>query len=249
MNFEYNDIDVGDNFKISPSQIEKFFTYPRIWYEEQVLGKKDFKGNTSTVLGTIIHAIAEAYAKKESTSREEVEVFLKKRSLELMLTDPLDLDLIRDLYPQMSMALVNEYLARNLPTEVEAQLITPITDSVVVAGSCDNRTNSIVVDYKNVGTKPSNLDTIPFGYKIQLLAYAYMFKHRGEHIDRIRIVYTVRPTKTLPVRVFEVTEVISKDDWKLVENTLKLIAETVELSKANPAMNYLLFKSYDLKGD
>ena len=251
VNFEYTDLQIPDStFRISPSQIEKFFSYPAIWYEEQVLGEKQFSGNTSTELGTIVHAIAEAYAKGEPTSREEVEKYLTSKIKTRSVTDePLDLELIRDLYPTLSALLINDYLAENKPSRVEYQTFAEVLPGIHVGGSVDNRTGSTIVDYKNVATAPTNGNngTIPFGYKIQLLAYAFCDRAQGILTDRLRLVYTVRPTKTLPARIFIVNHQIADSDWELIENTLMLIAETIQVSRSHPELTHLLFKSMKLK--
>jgi len=247
MDFSYTQVELPDDavFKISPSQIDNFFSSPVVWYKEQILGQKVFEGSTATELGTIIHAVAEAYAKSESTSRDEIEEYL------LTISNPdVDKNLIRDLYPMMAEALINEYVSTNPPTEVEYQTLAHVKDGVYVGGTVDNRTgtreSSTIVDYKNVSTKP-NTNSIPFGYKIQMLAYAYADRERGIDTDRIRLVYTVRPTKTLPVRVFVVNHMIQESDWLLIEGVLDLIAESVLAVKKDPTLTHLIFKSMSLK--
>ena len=247
MDFSYTQVELPDDavFKISPSQIDNFFSSPVVWYKEQILGQKVFDSSSSTVLGTIIHAVAEAYAKSESTSRDEIEEYL------LTISNPdVDKNLIRDLYPMMAEALINEYVSTNPPTEVEYQTLAHVKDGVYVGGTVDNRTgtreSSTIVDYKNVSTKPKT-DSIPFGYKIQMLAYAYADRERGIDTDRIRLVYTVRPTKTLPVRVFVVNHMIQESDWVLIEQTLNLIAESVLAVRNDPSITHLIFKSMNLK--
>lgn len=248
MDFSYTHIKIPDcSFKISPSGISKFFDMPSIWYKEHILGEAGFEGSTASVLGTVIHAIAEAYAKGEDTSRELVDAYLDTINKNRKVTLPLiDTDEIKSLYPDMSMTLVNEYVRKNPPTEVEQPIYTKVLDDIYVGGTCDNLTGDTVVDYKNVSKKP-NTETIPFGYLIQLLAYARCYKDNGTPINRVRIVYTVRPTKTLPVRVFTVTHTITPDDWELIDNSLLLIAETVQAVRENPLITHLLFKSYKLK--
>jgi hypothetical protein len=72
--------------------------------------------------------------------------------------------------------------------------------------------------------------------------------NRNNHfIDRIRIVYCVKPTKTLPIRVITVTEEIGHKDWELINETLELMADTILLAKKQPELVYLLFKSMKLK--
>ena len=107
--------------------------------------------------------------------------------------------------------------------------------------------DGIVVDYKNVVTKPADNAPIPFDYKIQLLAYAYILRQLGYEINRIRIVYGIRPTKTLPARCVVVTESIDFIADKLISDTLQLIAESVLMVKENPSLAYLIFKSMDFK--
>ena len=64
---------------------------------------------------------------------------------------------------------------------------------------------------------------------------------------RIRIVYVVKPTKTIGIRVIPVTHVITKDDWLMIQQTLDLMAETMLLAESNPEYVHLLFKSMNLK--
>ena len=209
---------------------------------DRVLGEAQFQGNTSSVLGSIVHGLAEMYVKGKDTSSEMVEAYLRRQ----LLKPDVNIQEVRELYPDMAAALINEYIRYNKPTEVERSLCYEVKDGVYVAGTFDNRTNTIIVDYKNVGTKP-NTTKIPWNYYIQLMAYAWMMKQEGTPIDRIRLVYVVRPTKTLPIRVFKVTQIINDDDYQNIEDVLNLIADTVLLGKERPELNYLLYKSMQLK--
>lgn len=106
--------------------------------------------------------------------------------------------------------------------------------------------NGTVVDYKTVGKLP-NQDTIPFNYKIQLLAYAYIYRLLGYEVNNIRIVYGVKPTKTIGARCIIVNETIDFTSNKLIGDTLQLIAESVLMVKENPRLAYLIFKNLDFK--
>lgn len=242
--FDYTNVPLPEDcvFKISPSSISKFFEFPIIWYKDQVLKEKQFEGSTGSVLGSVIHGLAERFAKGLPSDRALVDAYLRK----YMMNDDVNTNEVRELYPDMAAALINQYIAKNKPTTVEESLCFEFKDGIYIAGTCDNRTGDMVVDYKNVSTKPAS-EKIPWGYYIQLMAYAYMFKRQGIDIRRIRIVYTVRPTKTLPVRVFVLTEEIGETDFKAIEDVLTLIADTVLLSIRQPELKYLLFKSMQLK--
>lgn len=249
--FKHTQVELPQNavFKISPSQIASFFNYPINWYKSEVLGESTFTGNTAAVLGTAIHYVAEQYA-KHAIAGTMLNPNLLKKELEAQLAEldnpDVDKDEVLGLYRDMSMALVNEYLSTNTPSLVEYSTVAEVKNGIYVGGSVDNRTGSVIVDYKNVGTKP-NTDTIPWNYFIQLMAYAWADKQRGIETDILRLVYTVRPTKTLPIRVFEVNHQITRADWQAIEDVLTIISNTVLLSIENPELNYLLFKSMQLK--
>ena len=260
--FQYNDIQIeGASFRISPSSIGSFFNYPVKWYRDYLLGEKEFTASTSTVLGTVVHAFAEAYVKGITLSREDAEEYiLHSAKTQPVTSDPIMIEDIRSAYPEMAMTLVNDYIRYNKPTSVEDQIYAKVLDDIYVGGSCDNRTGDTVIDYKtyNSATEPKS---IPFDYKIQTLAYAWIYRQMGIDINRIRLVYVNRPIDTrsisektgkpigkiTPPRVTVLTEMITPDDWELIDNTLKLIAETVQYVRQHPDTAHLLFKSYKLK--
>lgn len=243
MNFEYNPGEMPENcdFKISPSGISKFFDYPSIWYRDNFLGETSFEGSTSSELGTVIHAIAESVAKGEPTDSSEIDKYIM--SIE---NEEVEKNVVKSLYPGMASVLVNEYLLKNMPDDVEQTITAETKNGIYVGGTYDARLGNTLIDYKTAKTKPRT-ETIPFGYKIQLLAYAWILKQFGETIDRLRIVYIVRPTKTLPARVFVVNHMISDEDWDMINQTLNLMADTIIKQKEDPSLIPLLYKSMKLK--
>lgn len=242
--FEHTSVPIPEDaiFKISPSRIAEFFSCPTCWYQSEVLGEPYFTGSTSSTIGTIVHYLAEQYVLGNKVTREDIEEHIVNYDF----NPDVDLGEVRAHYPDMAKTLINEYVRKNKPTEVERSLCHEVKNGVYLAGTYDNRTGTILVDYKNVSTKP-NTDKIKWEYYIQLMAYAWLCRQEGIEIDRIRIVYTVRPTKTLPVRVFTVTQVITEEDYQAIKDVLQLISDTILLSKSNPELRYLLFKSMQLK--
>lgn len=243
MNFDYNEIElpVDGHFKISPSGIGKFFEMPSVWYRDNFLGENSFTGNTASYLGTILHAIAEAVAKGESTDREEVEAFLD------IIDDPdVDKEMIRDHYPEMSSALINQYVLKNMPDRIEEGIYAKVKNGIYVGGTFDAVQGDTLIDYKSASSKPRT-DSMVFNYKIQLLAYAWILKQSGVEINRLRLVYVTRRTKTLPSRLFEVNHMITGEDWTLIEETLNLMADTVIKQWEEPSLIPLLYKSMKLK--
>lgn len=235
---------------ISPSQIDKFFSYPRVWYEECYLrNKPKFQGNTSTVTGTICHYIYEQSTLGNKVTREDINEQLDKY-LEVQPNPDVNSTQVKIDYPLVSSAVMNGYVLSHNQNhgniECEKQVVAKVMDGIYIAGTCDRIEGDCIVDFKTVSTKP-NESAIPFAYKIQLLAYAYALRQKGYEINRIRIVYGVKPTKTIPARCIVVTETIDYMAEKLIDDTLKLIGESVHAVKDNPNLAYLIFKSMDLK--
>ncbi len=243
MNFEYTDIKIKEGeFKISPSGISKFFEYPPIWYKDNFMGEQSFKGNTASELGTIIHAIAEAVAKNEPTTREEIQAYL-----DTIDNADVDKDEILKAYPEMASVLVNQYLLKNIPDKTEQQTLRDLGDGILIGGTYDAIQGTTLIDYKTTKSKPREGADMPWGYKTQLMSYAYSLKAEGVSIDRIRIVWVVKATKTLPVRIFVVNHMVTPQDWKDIEDVLKIMKDTILLGKEKPEYLHMLYKSMNLK--
>lgn len=139
--FQHTHVEIPEGgFKISPSQISEFFSCPVCWYKSEVLGEKDFK-NTSTHIGTAMHYIAEQYALSQINGTElDTDALAEKVEDDLAeVTNPdVDHAEVLSLYQDMGQTLINEYVAQNIPTEVEVELCSEIKDGVYLAGSCDN---------------------------------------------------------------------------------------------------------------
>lgn len=235
---------------ISPSQIEKFFTLPKIWYNENYLGNEpEFKGNTSSIVGTIAHYIYKCVTENISVTREDINKQLLEY-LKINSNPDIDVTQVMSIYPLVTKEVVNNYVIphNNLGCRIKCEqpIVAKVLDGIYIAGTYDRLEGTILCDYKNVSTKPNEL-VIPFGYKIQLLTYAYALKQQGYEIDRIRIIYGIKPTKTLPARCIVVTEEIDYVSEKLVKDTLELIAESILIVREKPELTHLIFKSMDLK--
>lgn len=236
-------------FSISPSQIEKFFTCPKVWYQENILEEKLFNGNTSTYIGTIAHYIYKCVTENIEVNRENINNELDQYLLDVPNKE-VNADEVKTIYPLVVNKVVNDYVIphNNLGCLIKCEqpIIAKVIDGIYVKGTYDRLEGTILCDYKTVSTKPNEY-ILPFGYKIQLLAYAYALQQQGIEVDRIRIIYGIKPTKTLPARCVVVTENIEYKDIKLIKDTLTLIGESVLKIKENPELTYLIFKSMDLK--
>lgn len=258
--FTYTGVEIPEDckVKISPSQISKFFELPKIWYEENVLLKNSntsfYKDDNGRILGTTLHYIYEQVANSKEVTREAIDNLIDN----YIDNNPdviADKDIIKNNYISMAETVVNESIIpyKNFILATEKPLIYKLAEGIYLGGTVDridkySDGSIVIVDYKNVESKPSSLDKIVFKYKIQMLAYAYLYyKLHFDKPTKISVIYSVRPTKTLPARCFTITENIDNNDWKLIKDTLDLIVGSIDLCWKQPELVPYLFKSMDLK--
>jgi hypothetical protein len=260
--FKYTPVELPnkDAFGISPSCVSQFFEYPVLWYKEQLAGlERSFNGNTSTVLGTICHYIYKCVTDGKEVNRKIINKQLNKYNIirQQQEWEELDIDHITNTYPLVSAIVVNEYLitSNNKTNTIltEFPVMAEINNTnIFVRGTLDRfeLDTGTIVDFKTVGKLPTispNQTKLPFNYRIQLLSYAYALRKLGYEVNNIKIVYGVVPTKTISARCIEFNQQVDTEDDKLINDVLNLIAETVIISKNKPELNYIIFKSYDLK--
>ena len=246
---EVREYQYGDDIRNIDWNVTARFNHPYIktFEEEREL----------TVMLLIDVSGSNEFGTKNASKEEYITEIARSQPL---TEDAIQLDVIRNAYPDMAMTLINDYIRHNPPTEVEKSLWCPILDDIYIGGTFDNRTGDILVDYKSYSsaTEPTK---IPFEYRIQLLAYCYMLRYNNIPINRIRLVYVNRPIDTrsisektgkpigkiTPPRVTVLTEVITEDDWKMITDTLTLIAESIQAVRSHPELTHIIFKSMSLK--
>lgn len=234
--------------------IYKAIDKPHYWFRSEVLGEEQFTGNTSSMLGTIVHFCAEEFIKKQTVETSEIEAFISE------ITDTeIDVDYIRAQWKPMGQALIDYLTNAGLPQRSEELISHEIMPGYWVAGSADALQGDCLVDFKTTSKLTAPTD-IPIYYLYQLLTYAYIYNKMGVPVNRIRIVWvtnnivgrisdkTGKPMKDYPATVSTSTQTITNEDMDFIESILKLTAEKVAYYKANPETAYLLFNDYRLKG-
>jgi hypothetical protein len=223
-----------------------------------------FTGSTSSVLGTLVHAHAEAYSTGVTIPNTDIEDFLYKQ--------PPDIDTVYicEQYPVMVDTLINSYLQYYLPQKTELFLWHEVLPGIGVGGSIDSiyypATNyrsvgnnpGIIVDYKTTSAlNPPDKFSRP--YYFQQLLYAYLCKKNGITVDRLRLVFittnqvnrtsetTGKPLKDYPSTVSTVDHLITSDDWNFIESVADLICHSVDLWNKHPELRWALAQDYRLK--
>ena len=241
-------------FKISPSSFSRFMDRPYEWYREHVLGEGGFEGNTASVIGTLVHYVAEQVSKGNTPDKGEMAQYVANHKD----NEDVDSSTVLTDYVPMAERLVNDYVLPNMPEAVEEFIQLDLGDGVYAAGSVDARDNGMVIDYKSYNSK-SKPKSIPMHYRYQLLIYAYIYTKTGIPIDRIRLVYinrnivgaisevTGKQMKSYPPEVTVLTESITKDDLDFIESVLTLCKDTYLKAKEDPSLVHLLFRDMRLK--
>jgi hypothetical protein len=268
--FKYNDKLEGfeNSFRISPSQVSKFFDDTTNWYRTNLLGEPGFEGNTQTELGHVVHAAAHMYVKERTVHKDQIESYISQ------LGDHVDKNFIRYQYPFMVEALVNQYLMHSMPHETELFLHKKINDYVYVGGTLDSirlasyqssdpdkaklGSGNTIVDYKTTSSKttPTHFSR---NYWFQQGMYCYLAKQNGYNIDYVSLVFitnhevdrisekTGKRMQDYPSKVEVLTEAVTTQWMEVIESTVNIITDSVTAWKQKPELRYLLAQDYRLK--
>lgn len=133
--FSYNSgpPEIQDKLRISPSQLSKFFDATPTWYRENMLGEELFKGSTSTVLGTAVHAGAEMLTREGVVHYQDIENYVRQASQTI---PDIDTSFVLDQYSGMINTVAPAVTSSPI-AEVEKYVYYEIVPGVVVGGTID----------------------------------------------------------------------------------------------------------------
>lgn len=231
---------------ISPSSLARLYTNPGEWYDMAVLNKPNpFHGNDATVTGTICHHKYECIA--NGTIFDDKDVYNQLIDYAKVMPElELDVDKVFNDAITTSDVVYSTYTGFEYNNAiVELETLKEVADGIFIGGHVDRIEGNVVIDFKTVSKKP-NEEKIPLRYKLQLMAYVAALNNDGFNIDTIRIVYGVKPTKTLPARCVVVTETIEDEHIQLIEYTINLIRSSIEKCKADPTLVPLIFRNFEV---
>lgn len=252
--FAYNngeDITKGA-FRISASQLSKFFDKTSEWYHENLLGEEGFTGNTATYLGTAVHAGIEMFVTEGEVSWEALDQWVNS-----IQHPDVDVDHVISQYPYMIEAVL-PFVESNMPTEVEKFVFQELLPGIGVGGSIDALRGDTIMDWKTTSSKtpPTRFSR---NYWFQQMTYAWVLKQQGVDIRYLKLVYitqnetgrvsekTGKPLKDYPSQVSVVTEEVTQDGLDLIGSCLQLVAESVQTWYEKPELRHLLAQDLRLK--
>jgi hypothetical protein len=252
--FEYNngeDITNGA-FRISASQLSKFFDRTSEWYHENLLGAEGFTGNTATHLGTVVHAGVEMFVNEGEVDWSTLENYI------VNIQDPeVDTYHIQNQFEHMLSALL-PYVEQNMPNEVEKFVFHELLPGIGAGGSIDALRGDTIMDWKTTSAKtpPTRFSR---NYWFQQMTYAWVLKQQGVDINYLKLVFvtqnetgrvsekTGKPLKDYPSQVSVVTEQVTQEGLDLIGSCLNLVAESVHAFKEQPELRHLLAQDLRLK--
>ena len=246
---------------ISPSGFAAFIQRKHQWYRENILKEDGFTGSTSSVLGTVVHYIAECVATETNVDKDAIEEYVfdnAKRDEEICY------DTVMNNFEDMATVLINDYVLPNMGNylEVESVHMASLGNGIYASGKLDvlegEKDDCCVVDYKTYNSK-STPKVIPQNYKYQLLVYAYLLKQNGYNPSRVKLVYinrnidggvseiTGKPLKSYPPVVTVLVEAITDEDMEFIEGLLGLCKDTVTASEKYPELRHVIWADPRLK--
>jgi len=244
----------GCTLKISPSSFGTFIERPWAWFREQIQGIGGFEYSTSSVIGTIVHYVAETVGSGKEISKKHIEDYIEKHEE----NESYCKETVRLQWPQMATVLVNDYVLPNNDNmlAVEMQVAAELVKGIFPAGTLDllegTKEDCMLVDYKTYHskTKPKTITSL---YRYQLCVYVWILRKLGYNVTRIRLVYinrnidgglsekTGKPLKSYPPEVTVLTESVNEDDMVYIESMLNLCADTIEASNKHPELRSVIW--------
>jgi hypothetical protein len=251
--FEYNNGEevTKGAFRISASQLSKFFDQTSAWYHENLLGEEGFTGSTASMLGTVVHAGIEMYV----TSGEVDYEALEDRVLSID-DEEIDTGRILSQYQHMIDAAL-PYVDNNMPEEVEKFIFHELLPGIGAGGSLDaikglkDPHGATIMDWKTTSSKTAPVK-FSRNYWFQQMCYAWVLKQQGVNVRYIKLVYitasdvnrvsekTGKQLKDYPSIVTEVVEEVTDSGLELIGSCLQVVADSVKTWNDQPELRYLL---------
>ena len=232
MSLEYNNIDVGDRIKISPSGFSNFAGNPRLWYENNILKTGTFRGNTNTVVGTIIHNRIEQWFNNEPIDEDAEAVYIESFN-ETRDVEPWK---VVDDVKRLWVLLEVELPTWEKPSEMEKAVRLDIPNSnYTIAGTFDYLRGTTLGDYKTASSAPKK---IKVSHKIQMSLYVLSARAMGTQITHWEVTYIV---KTKTPKIVVLNEPIDEEFVAETKQEIKDMIIRVELVNERPELESVLF--------
>ena len=222
--------------RLSPSSISNMFRNSGDWYQESILKKNPFSGNTASRLGSIIHNRIELFYQGKTHDKQIEEDWLAKE-------EESDMWAITEVVDDMFEQWVEQFgKLHPKPEHLEKFMSFEPMEDIVVSGSCDAIFGDTITDWKTSKAKKSSIGA----YMYQLYIYAWLARKEGMEINNIQVVYIMQPTKTMKSRIEICKEPICEERMTWLLSRLKLESELLLECRDNPSLVEKYYRSNPL---
>lgn len=234
MSLEYNDIKIEGKIRIGASSFPLFYENPKSFYKNQILKQNNFRGNTNTVIGSLIHSRIEHYW--QGIPHNEDDEFN-------YVTQYKDLPEVNEweVYSQVDKIwemLQTEIIRIPKPSEIEVAVLfeIPNSDKYFIGGSYDYLRGNVIGDLKTTSTSQKS---IKVSHRQQILFYELCRRLDGKpKCDTMEVIYIV---KTKVPKLIVLQEPITEDDILYIKTEIKNMITRLELVDNNPDLVDVIF--------
>lgn len=234
MSLEYNDIKIDGKIRIGASSFPLFYENPKSFYKNQILKQNNFRGNTNTVIGSLIHSRIEHYW--QGIPHNEDDEFN-------YVTQYKDLPEVNEweVYNQVDKIwemLQTEIIGIPKPSEIEVPVLfeIPNSDKYFIGGSYDYLRGNVIGDLKTTSTSQKS---IKVSHRQQILFYELCRRLDGKpKCDTMEVIYIV---KTKAPKLIVLQEPITDDDILYIKTEIKNMITRLELVDNNPDLLDVIF--------
>lgn len=245
---------------ISPSKFSDFVMKKHKWFREVVLEEDGFLGSTASVLGTVVHHLAECVALQKEVNKDDIYEYINSKTD----LEGYDANVVLSNFQSMASVLINEYVLPNMDNylEVEQVYVADLGEGIYVSGKLDvlegEKADCCVTDYKTHSSK-TKPKAIPQNYKYQLLVYAFLLRCSGYNPTRIKLVYisrnidgglspkTGKPLKSYPPELTVLVESITDEDFDFIQGLLELCKDSLLATEEYPHLKHVIWNDPRLK--
>ena len=230
----YNDKKIEGKTKLSPSLFATFYSNPEAWYKKAILKEGNFKGNTNTVVGTIIHKRIENYFNDEPTNAEEEFDYIETYKDNVEVDEWKVADEVNRLWEMLQIEL--PHMPKPTSQEQAVEFHIPNSDYYIFGTYDYTRKEDdglVLGDIKTTSVTPKK---IKFGHRVQMLLYALAM---DEKPTKMEVTYIVK-LKKKPTMVV-ITEPVEERDLQWMKDEVKKLVKRCELAKNDDELRELLF--------
>lgn len=252
--------DKTGKYNISATQIERFFKDSIGFYKNVVKNEITFKGNSNTMLGTIVHYCISSFLQgnhdKEMITKNITE-YISQMNFE-ELEEEIDFDVLAKWKDMANEAI--KWCSSNLDLydlQSEKRYIAMLDeeDNIYLNGTLDLlHKGEELIDFKTTSNM-TDINSIPTQYITQLYAYCYLLDMNDIPLPRfLSIVYIHQPylnriseitgkkLKDYPCRVYKLPIEFDDKTYFLVKEKINLIKNAIKSN--NPVLAFRLYGDY-----